>query len=267
MTIEKVIAGTPDGPRTVETLARDLRALGIQPDDTLLVHSSLSSMGWVCGREVTVIQTLLAAVSAGTLVMPAHSADLTEPSLWREPAVPSDWWPAIRESMPPFDPATTPTRRIGRVPEAFRRWPGVRRSQHPSSSFAALGRHAEAVAAKHALDDSLGEASPLARLEELNAKVLLLGASFDSNTCFHLAEYRVPGRPHVAQGSPLLIDGRRTWTTWTDVDLDSSRFAEIGAAFEDVGRVTAGRVGSAWSRLFSLREAVSFAEGWMTRAT
>src|SRR5688572_13258116 len=125
MSLEKVIAGTPDGPRTTETLARDLRALGVRADDTLLVHSSLSSLGWVCGREVAVVHALLAAVSDGTLVLPAFSAHLSEPSHWREAPVPSDWWASIRASMPPFDAATTPTRRIGRVPEAFRRWPGA----------------------------------------------------------------------------------------------------------------------------------------------
>ncbi len=68
-------------PVTIESLQTDLRALGVRAGMVLLVHSSLSEMGWVCGRAVAVILALQEVLGAsGTLVMPAHSTDLTEPS-------------------------------------------------------------------------------------------------------------------------------------------------------------------------------------------
>ena len=42
--------------------AEDLQALGLREDTIVLVHSSLSSLGWVAGGPVAVIQALLDVV-------------------------------------------------------------------------------------------------------------------------------------------------------------------------------------------------------------
>ena len=73
----------------------------------------------------------------GTLVMPAHSSDLSDPSIWKNPAVPESWWEMIKENMPDFEPDLTPTRQMGAIPECFRKQSGVLRSNHPQVSFAA----------------------------------------------------------------------------------------------------------------------------------
>src|ERR1700761_2690949 len=101
----------PTGPLvTRDTLAEDLRALGVRPGEILLTHSSMKSLGWVCGSRAAVVRGLLDALGPdGTLVVPAQSGDLSDPALWSRPPVPEAWWDTIRAAMPGYDPATTPT--------------------------------------------------------------------------------------------------------------------------------------------------------------
>ncbi|MCX4991741.1 MULTISPECIES: aminoglycoside N(3)-acetyltransferase [unclassified Streptomyces] len=250
----------PTGPLvTRDTLAGDLRALGVQPGETLLVHSSLSALGWVNGGPVAVVQGLLDALGPhGTLVVPTQSGDLSDPALWSRPPVPEEWWPAIRATMPPYDPRVTPSRGVGVIPETVRTWPGALRSAHPETSFAALGPRAAAVVDGHAPDCRLGERSPLARLEAGGARVLLLGAGYSTCTSFHLAEYRVP--------SPVVEVGRPSPTGWEkvrEVSITSELFEELGTDFERDRPVVRGTVGAARARLFPVADAVAYAERWL----
>jgi len=65
-----------DEPRTVGTLAEDLRTLGLGEGSIVFVHSSLSSLGWVAGRPVAVIQSPLDVLGPeGTLVPPCGVSD------------------------------------------------------------------------------------------------------------------------------------------------------------------------------------------------
>ncbi|MFD8740418.1 aminoglycoside N(3)-acetyltransferase [Streptomyces sp. NPDC059618] len=250
----------PTGPLvTRDTLAADLRALGVRTGETLLAHSSLSALGWVNGGAVTVVRGLLDALGPdGTLVVPTQSGDLSDPALWSRPPVPEEWWPAIRATMPAYDPRVTPSRGVGVIPETVRTWPGALRSDHPETSFAALGPDAAAVVGGHAVDCRLGERSPLARLEARGARVLLLGAGYDSCTSFHLAEYRVPS-PVVEVGRPSPTG----WETVREVSITSEMFEELGSDFERDRPVVRGTVGAARARLFPVADAVAYAERWL----
>ena len=252
------------GPFTTASLADDLRDLGVEEGSVLLVHSSLSALGYVVGGAHSVVLALLDVLGpTGTLVVPTHSGDLSEPSYWQNPPAPEDAWPTIREHLPAFDPHLTATSGMGSIADTLRSHPLALRSNHPSVSFAAVGPEAETVTANHGLRFGFDEHSPLARLEALGAAVLLLGVDHDRNTSLHLAEYRVH-EPHqeIAQGAPLIVDGRRQWVTFTTLDYDTEDFCTIGTAFDAAGHQRTNTVGAGTARLFDLATAVAFATTW-----
>lgn len=255
------------GPLTTRTsLASDLRELGLGWGSVVLVHSSLASLGWVAGAQVSVVQALVDVVGRhGTIVVPTHTTGNSDPASWTSPPAPEDWWETIRAELPGFHPKTAPTD-LGAVPEAVRTWPAAKRSEHPQLSFAALGDRAEELTARHRLTPGLGAGSPLARLEQAKAQVLLLGVDYRSCTAFHLAEYRVPAAAaEVEHGAATATDGNRRWVTWRDLDHDASDFPALGAAYELTGEVKVGTVAGATARLLPLAGAVAFAERWLAR--
>jgi aminoglycoside 3-N-acetyltransferase len=256
-------------PATVDSMEEDLSRLGIAPGTVLLVHSSLSSLGWVCGGSVAVILALERALgSEGTLVMPTHTGDMSEPSHWRNPPVPESWWETIRESMPAYDSSFTPTRGMGAIAESFRKQEGVIRSSHPSESFAARGPKAAAVVDNHSLDFPTGEQSPLARIYDLDGAVLLLGVGFLNATSLHLAEYRAdyPGKKTKQQGAPITVEGKRRWVQFQDFEEDDSDFNLMGRDFADsTGLVRSGSVGCGHVLLMPQRELVDFAQEWIEK--
>lgn len=254
-----------DGVASVASLTRDLRALGVVEGATVIVHSSLSSLGYVAGGAQAVVEALRACVGDdGTLVMPTHSANLSEPSLWKAPPVPEAWWPAIRSEMTAFDARLTPTRQMGAIVECFRHVDGVVRSPHPRLSFAACGPHAASIVAEHDLADGFGERSPLARCYDLDALVLLLGVGHGNNTSLHLAESRASFRKtRVQNGSPIIVDGVRQWVTYEHDEIDDDDFDALGVAFATTGAERRGRVGAGNARLMAQRAVVDFGVEWM----
>ena len=163
-------------------IARDLEALGVRRGDILLVHSSLSRLGYVEGGADTVIDALLDVLGQdGTLVMPAFSfrTGMQE----------------CLESEPHFDLVTSPSE-MGRITEVFRLRPGVRRSLHPTHSICAFGPKAQYLTEGHETClTPFAASSPLAKLVELEGKILCLGVSIAYITSYHTFEDWIDGYP------------------------------------------------------------------------
>ncbi|WP_395678616.1 aminoglycoside N(3)-acetyltransferase [Inquilinus sp.] len=261
------IARTSGGPVTLSRLRAGLEALGVRAGDRLLVHSSLSALGFVAGGSQAVIEALMAAVGpGGLLAMPAFTSGLSDPAEWQAPPVPADWIEPIRAEMPVYDPRLSPTRGLGVIAEAFRSAPAVVRSTHPQVSFAAWGAGAEAIAAPHPLDAWLGEGSPLARLYQAEARVLFLGTGYATCTSFHLAQHKAGTLRTLRTGLPVRVDGVRRWITVDAPDYDTDGFEAIGAELDRRPALVArGPVGMAECRLLPIRGIVDAAVAWMRR--
>ncbi|EJQ45100.1 hypothetical protein IEE_02430 [Bacillus cereus BAG5X1-1] len=262
MKMNEIVAST-QLPNTIETITNDLKELGIEKGMTVIVHSSLSSIGWVSGGAVAVVEALMKVITEeGTIIMPTQSSDLSDPKHWSRPPVPEDWWQIIRDNVPAFDPRITPTRAMGEVVECFRTYPNVLRSNHPLSSFAAWGKHAEEITANHSLSISFGEESPLRKIYDLDGCILLLGVGYDSNTSIHLSEVRTGARELIKVGAPIIEEGVRVWKEFVEMDYDSDTFVEIGVEYERKGTVMRGKIGNATCRFMRQRDAVDFGTEW-----
>lgn len=155
-----------------ERILFSLQLMGIKENDVLLVHSALTSIGYVEGGPDTVIDALLAAVGEkGTVVMSTLTG-----------------WNAS------FDPKHTPSA-VGVISEQFRQRPGALRSLHPVHSVAAIGRQAPYITKGHDLcPTGCGEGTPYMKVAELGGKVMLLGVDMDRNTMMHTLEELVDTR-------------------------------------------------------------------------
>jgi len=264
---EQIVDATKE-PITKKRLVEDLRKAGVNPGDTLIAHTSLRTIGWIVGGAVTVIAALMEAVSdQGTLVMPTQSTDIGEPSRWKHPPVPEEWWQIIRDEMPPYNPETTPTRKMGVVVETFRKYPNVHRSAHPNASFGAWGKKAEYVVESHPVDDVFGENSPLGKLYELDAKILLVGTGLEANTSLHYSEYKadLPNMPIEKKGAPIIENGKRIWKTWKAFEYNDEDFHKIAADYEEKAGLSPIYIGLAESHIFSMRKLVDFSVEWLRK--
>ena len=130
----------------------------------------------------------------------------------------------------------------------------------------ANGPLAASIVTEHPLAPAFGDSSPLARLYEFDARVLLIGVDHDRNTSLHLAEHRAEwsGKRIVKNGAPVIRNGVRRWVPFDDLPWDGGDFARIGAAFRAAGGETAGKVAQAECRLMSQRRLVDFGAAWMS---
>lgn len=260
---------TPQGLVTGRDLVVQLRRLGVMPGDTVLAHASVRSVGLAVRDASVVVDALHRAVGRmGNIVVPTGTSENSDTSRAHRNLIAEKTEAevsAYRRNMPGFDRDHTPST-TGALGEALRTFPGAVRSAHPQSSFAAIGPNAEYLMDDHRWDCHLGEYSPLAKLYQMKASVLLIGVGYEACSAFHLAEYRYVKSPPTRMYSCVVsVNGRPEWIKYSDVVLDDGDFAEIGRSLEErkVAAVKIRNVGRAESRLIPMVRAVDYACYWM----
>ena len=255
-------------PITQNRLVEDFRNLGLRARDIVIVHSSMSKIGWITGTSVAVVNALMKVLTPeGTLVMPTMTSDNTDPENWKNPPVPDEWKQIIRDNMPAYHPDFSTSRGMGRISVSFRNFPGVFRSSHPQSSFAAWGKYKEKICDRHDLTPCFGGNTPLEELYNLNAKILLLGVGHGNNTSLHYAECKasLDNIPLQKQGAALFDNGKRVWVSFEDLDYNDEDFPQLGAEFEKEHPILKGKIGQADSKLLPMKELIDFAISWLEK--
>jgi len=157
-------------------IEKDLKKLGLEKGDSVLLHSSLKSIGYVEGGAPTVIDAIIEVLdSSGTLIVPTYSL---EKSMYK----------TCMDRKYIFDPRTATTQ-LGIIPASFLHYPGVCRSIHPTHSVSAIGKNARYITEAHHLSTStFGHDSPWDRLMKLDGKILAIGLKMGHNTFSHVLE-------------------------------------------------------------------------------
>jgi aminoglycoside N3'-acetyltransferase len=221
--------------RSIAEVTAQLRDLGVEPGDTLVVHTAFRAVRPVEGGPAGLIRALQNALGPeGTLVIPSWTGDDTQP----------------------FDPAQTPANRdLGVTADTFWRMPGVQRSDHPFAFAASGPRAAQILADPLPLPPHRPE-SPIGRVYDLGGKVLLLGVNHDADTTIHLAEI-IAGVPYrVRNRITILEKGESKQIEYGENDHCCERFNLIDDLLRDRGLQSEGTVGHAHARLVRSRDVV-----------
>lgn len=222
---------------TRDTLHKQLAEMGIRPDGTLLVHSSMKAIGEVEGGADAVLDVLCDYMKDGLLVLPTHT--------WRQ----------MNETYTVFDSRREPSC-VGLLTNLFMKRDGARRSLHPTHSVAAIGRDAEEYTAGEELTTT-----PCARhgcwgkLYDREAQILFIGCSLKSNTYLHGVEEWIdtPNRLNPAPQDFTVIDKDGVSHTVTqyrhhtsDPVVDpSEHYDKMEPIFKAHGAVSYGQFGDA----------------------
>ena len=265
MTKEQQAIEKTKNPLSKKTLYECFKKMDLNPSDDIVIHSSLSSLGFVIGGAQTVVEVIIDFFKEGTILMPAHTGDLSDPMFWENPPVKKEWVEDIRTFMPAFDPYLTPTRGMGKIADVFKSHPLTVRSNHPQTSFCAHGVSKAFYCENHELTPMFGLNSPLGRLYQKGGKILLLGASFSSCSAFHVSEVLSGCVKKVNQGTSMLQQGVKKWVWFEDYDYDSSDFDDIGNELLKNDLVKCYDVGLSRSYVMDVKIVVDFATKYIRK--
>ena len=163
---------------TRNDIADAVKRLGVMPDDSVIVHSSLKSLGYVEGGANAVIDGLLDALCDGTLIFPTLCQ--------------RDWEHVYENWNMDVDSD------VGYITNVFRKRDGALRSNQATHSVAAIGKDAKFFTETHGItgkrigifgDTPFAEDSPWEKMYQQNTKAIMIGVNMESCTFRHYAEY------------------------------------------------------------------------------
>ena len=235
-----------------QDLMRDMAQMGIDPKGTLLVHSSMKSIGPVEGGADTVLDAMMEYMKDGLLIFPTHT------------------WSGINLNNPVYHAATEEAC-VGLLPNMFRKREGVIRSLHPTHSVAAYGREAaEYVAGEEKTNSPCPRNGCWGRLYDRKAQILMLGVDLSRYTFLHSVEEwaDVPGRLTKEEHSLFSVDVDGTEYAVPQhrhAGANSGWFPKMEEEYLARGAMKLGRFGDAVCRLCDAVKTADVALEWLEK--
>lgn len=254
-------------------LANDLRELGVEAGDTMMLHASVRAVGEIAGGPDQIHLALKDVLTAqGTLIMyascPRYYDEVGHGSLTKEQEQ------EILEKLPAFDPLTARSARDnGTLVEFFRTYPDSQVNRHVAR-FVVWGKQTDCLISEQPWNYAFGLHSPLDQFLGLDGKILLLGSDHDAVTFLHYVEHvaEIPDKRIRRFQVPLQEDGHRVWRDMEEFDTSGDGvhsnwperfFAKIVDAYLTATGNLGGRVGKAMSYILRARGLLEFASPLM----
>lgn len=157
-------------------LVEQIGKIGIETGDTLLVHSSLSKIGYLDEGPKTLVDALIDVIGEeGNLLMPTSPNNVYQLN--------------YIQNTPFFDVLNSPSK-TGAITEYFRTLNGCKRSLHPTEPISALGPLADDLTKDHFNQlTPYNSNSPFYKVAQMGGKILYIGVTLDNaGTSLHLQE-------------------------------------------------------------------------------
>ena len=256
---------------TRTSLRDDLIRIGLRANDTVMVHAAMSKVGPMLNGPDTLLMAMLDVVGPeGTMLVYTSWDSVHEDLLDDTGHVLAEW----RQHVPGFDPqASRAVRMNGIIAEFVRTMPGARRSGNPGASVAAIGKRAEWITADHSQDYGYGEGSPLAKLVEVDGRVLMVGAPWDTMTLIHHADHlaSLPDKLVRRYEVPFAAGEGTVWRFIEEFEtgdpvvaaLPGNYIEQIVTAYVANGGGREGTIGLAPSLLVNARPMLASAIRWL----
>jgi aminoglycoside N3'-acetyltransferase len=227
-------------PLTQQDIEIGLYQLGLEKDQIVEVHSSLSSFGWVEGGASTVIDALINVIGdQGSIVMSAYPVSKPIPLSEEEKA-----WGILAKVQTYEEDYRGPTG-MGVIADIFCQRPGT--VLGPKwHRVCAWGRHSERLSQGYHV------------LMDMNGWVLLLGVDIRRCSCMHQAEeYPLPQEIDRYFTIPDEIRGKYPddiYLAYCPTPDDA--WLKIQAAAEQQNMIRIGQIGNATCRFFKAKPVV-----------
>jgi len=208
-------------------IEKGLKTAGLKKGVTVILHSSLASLGQVAGGAETVVNAFLHVLdSTGTLVVPTFGA-------------------------------------LGTITDAVKAHPKAVQSLHPLAGVAAIGAKAKTICRDHWQAELVHEKdTPYMRIAELGGYVCLLGVDQDRNTILHTVEEMLR-LPYLKTTAEKTFDtpGGKVTKAWPFFPGPHRDFIGLDRMFRESGKMKIARIGHAVVRLIKGKDLITLALG------